>query len=141
MIEHLRRIPLATYTQRHGRAVRVPGQAIVGPKVLVTNNYTQSGGDAFAVYFRAAGLGPIVGGRTQGATIGNVSMPALVDNGEVGVPALAYQPGGGRLAVENTGAVPDIEVEPALVEPSSEPDPQLAAAIAAILKQLPPRSP
>jgi tricorn protease len=138
MIEHLRRIPLAAYASRHGNHVRVPGAAVIGPKVLVTNHYAGSGGDAFATYFRIAGLGPIVGGRTQGATVGNITMPALVDGGEIGVPALAYVPGSGP-PTENTGVVPDIEVEPALVETAAEPDPQLAAAIAAILPKLPPR--
>jgi len=138
MIEHLRRIPLAAYAQRHGDNVRVPDQAVVGPKVLVTNHYTRSGGDAFAVYFRAAGLGPIIGGRTEGATIGNVGMPSLIDNGELGVPALAFAPAAGGPAVENAGVVPDLEVEPALVEPSPEPDPQLAAAITSILQRLAP---
>lgn len=136
MIEHLRRIPLAAYAQRHGNNVRVPAQAVVGPKVLLTNNYTVSGGDAFAAYFRAAELGPIIGGRTEGATVGNVGMPQLVDSGEIGVPALAFQPPAGGAAVENAGVVPDLEIEPALIEPSAEPDPQLAAAITAVLQQL-----
>lgn len=38
--------------------------------------------------------------------------------------------------VENAGVAPDVEVEPARVEPAQEPDPQLAAAIAAIVQQL-----
>jgi tricorn protease len=117
----------------------VPGAAVHGPKVLLTNSYTVSGGDAFAAYFRTAGLGRIIGGRTQGATIGNVGMPALVDGGEIGVPALAYVPRAGAPPTENAGVVPDVEVEPALVEPSPEPDPQLAAAIAEVARQLPPR--
>lgn len=53
--------------------------------------------------------------------------------------ALAYLPAAGSPAVENAGVAPDVEVEPALVEPAPEPDPQLAAAIAAIARQLPPR--
>jgi tricorn protease len=136
MIAHLRRTPLAAYTQRHGNPVRVPGQAVFGPKVLLTNNYTGSGGDAFATYFRIAGLGPIIGSRTAGRTVGNVGMPGLVDDGEIDVPALAYAPPSPGAAVENAGVAPDLEVEPALVEPSAEPDPQLAAAIKAILQQL-----
>lgn len=136
MIEHLARRPLAVFTQRHGNAVRVPGAAIAGPKVLLTNRNTVSGGDNFAAYFRAAGLGPIIGGRTEGAVVGNVTMPQLVDNGELGVPALAHAPGAAP-AVENIGVVPDLEVEPALIESAAEPDPQLAAAIAAIVAGLP----
>jgi C-terminal processing protease CtpA/Prc len=41
--------------------------------------------------------------------------------------------------VENAGVIPDVEIEPALVEPSPEPDPQLARAVAAILQQQPRR--
>jgi tricorn protease len=136
MIEHLRRIPLAAYGQRHGNDTRVPGAAVHGPKVLLTNNNTISGGDAFAIYFRAAGLGPIVGSRTAGATIGNVGMPLLVDNGEVGVPALAFKPPAGGPQVENAGVTPDVEVAPEIDEHAQEPDPQLAKAIAVILGQL-----
>src|SRR5262249_47473018 len=138
MIEHLRRIPLAAYAPRHGNHVRVPGAAVIGPKVLLTNHDAASGGAGFATSFRAAGLGPVLGGRTEGATVGNVGMPQLVDGGEIGVPALAYVPGSGP-AVENAGVIPDIEVEPALIEAAAEPDPQLAAAIASIVSRLPPR--
>ncbi|MEA2603257.1 MAG: tricorn protease [Acidobacteriota bacterium] len=136
MIEHLRRIRLGTYEQRYGNDLRVPGVAVYGPKVLLTNNNTMSGGDAFAIYFRVAGLGPIVGGRTAGATIGNVGMPQLVDNGEVGVPALAFKPAAGSPQVENAGVTPDVEVAPGIEENAEEPDPQLARAITAILGEL-----
>jgi tricorn protease len=136
MIEHLGRVQLGAYSSRHGNDLRVPTAAVYGPKVLLTNGNTGSGGDAFAIYFRAARLGPNVGTRTTGATIGNVGMPLLVDSGEVGAPALAYKPPAGGPQVENAGVAPDLEVEGAVAEGAEEPDPQLARAIAVILGEL-----
>ena len=90
MIEHLRRITLAHEASRHGNDLRVPGLAMEGPKVLLANQNTISGGDSFAIYFRNAAIGPIIGTRTAGATVGNVGMPSLIDGGEAAVAALAY---------------------------------------------------
>jgi tricorn protease len=140
MIEHLRRITLAREASRHGNDLRIPGLAVEGPKVLLANQNTISGGDSFAIYFRRAALGPIIGTRTAGATIGNVGMPSLVDGGEVAVAALAYwergDDGVGRWAYENRGVVPDLEVVDAYDREALEPDPQLAKAIEVIRKQL-----
>jgi tricorn protease len=140
MIEHLRRITLAHEASRYGNDLRVPGLAVEGSKVLIANQNTISGGDSFAIYFRNAAIGPIIGTRTAGATVGNVGMPSLIDGGEAAVAALAYwEPAGNgtsRWAVENRGVVPDIEIRDVYDRSAAEPDPQLAKAIDVIREQL-----
>jgi hypothetical protein len=46
----LRRQTIANYAPREGNDLRVPGAAINGTKVMITNEYTISGGDAFAYF-------------------------------------------------------------------------------------------
>lgn len=131
IIEHLQRRTIARYGSRNADDVRVPLMNVDGPKVMLANAYTISGGDAFAAYFHETRLGPIVGERTAGATIGNVGMPSLIDGGEVAVPALAYRTPADA-PVENRGVVPDVAVAPAFDVYAADADPQLAAAIARI---------
>lgn len=145
MIEHLQRHTLAREASRHGNDLRIPTMTVDGPKTLLTNQFTISGGDSFAIYFRNAKLGPIVGARTAGATVGNVGMPQLIDGGEAAVAALAYwepgERGAGRWAVENRGVVPDVEVAAAPL--LGDADPQLERAIALMneaLRAAPPKS-
>lgn len=134
-IELLRRQTIVNYAPREGNDLRVPGAAINGPKVMLVNEYTSSGGDSFAYYFKKTNIGTIIGSRTMGATIGNVGTPPAIDEGEVETAALALWDivgGQSRWVVENKGVVPDISVDnrPDLVVAGR--DPQLEKAIEVI---------
>jgi tricorn protease len=134
-IELLRRQTIANYAPRDGNSLRVPGAAINGAKVLITNEYNISGGDAFAYFYQKAKIGQIVGMRTAGATIGNVGTPATIDEGHVETSALALWDsinGQSKWIVENRGVIPEIPVDnrPDLVV--SGRDPQLEKAIEVI---------
>ncbi len=138
-IELLRRRTIADYAPREGNALRVPGAAVTGAKVLIVNEYNISGGDAFAYFFQKAKIGQIVGMRTAGATIGNVGTPATIDDGQVETSALALSEtvgGQRRPVVENRGVVPDVIIDnrPDLVVNGR--DPQLEKAIEIIKMKL-----
>ena len=104
--------------------------------VCIINEYAGSGGDAFPYYFRAYGLGPLIGKRTWGGLIAIGGEPPLVDGGYVTCPSTAFVDMGGQLAVEGHGVDPDIEGDnrPDLVIDGQ--DPQLEAAIEEVLRAI-----
>ncbi len=135
-IELLDRPPLAYWAVRDGQDWQWPPVAHFGPKVMLINGWSGSGGDAFPDYFRRAGLGPLVGERTWGGLIGISGAPGLVDGGGVTVPTFRmYTPGGDWFA-EGHGVEPDIEVVGDPGELARGRDPQLERAIEVALQQL-----
>lgn len=135
--EKLSRKLLSEITQRYGADVPNPGAAIYGPKVILANEWSGSGGDAFPYYFRKIGAGPVIGKRTWGGLVGISGSPALMDGGGVTVPQFGiWSPQDGKWIAENRGIEPDIEVSntPDLLNQGH--DPQLERAIAYIMDQL-----
>ena len=121
---------------RSGNDWQTPFMSQIGPKVMLINAWSGSGGDAFPYYFRAAGLGPLIGTRTWGGLIGYSGCPALVDGGRLTVPTFSFYNTDGEWDVENYGVDPDIEVvdDPSLMLNGG--DPQLDRAIAEVLEAL-----
>jgi len=136
IVDLLRRPLMSKVTTREGLDWSSPSQAIYGPKVLLINEMSGSGGDALPWYFRKAGLGPLVGKRTWGGLVGIGGYPELIDGGTVTAPSGAIYGLNGEWEVENQGIAPDIDVErdPAIVRGGR--DPQLEAAIAAAMQAL-----
>lgn len=110
MIEYFRRTTMSYWAQRDVESFRTPRFAHDGPKVMLINAYSSSGGDALPYYFRQAGLGPLVGTRTWGGLIGISGAPPLVDGGAVLPPTFRFYDTEGRWVVENEGVSPDVEV-------------------------------
>jgi len=137
--------PLYNYwAVRDGKDWQWPPVAHVGPKVMLMNGWSGSGGDAFPFYFRQAGLGPLIGTRTWGGLIGISGAPPLVDGGEVTVPTFGIYSTDGKWIVEGHGVDPDIEVIDDPEKMADGGDPQLERAIAEVMKRLaekPPRPP
>jgi tricorn protease len=136
IVEYLSRKPLAVGTSRDGADQVFPLGGIYGPKVMVTNEFAGSGGDALPWLFRRAGLGKLVGRRTWGGLVGIGSMPELIDGGGITAPNLGIWNVSGEYDVENRGIEPDIEVEqdPAAVRQGR--DPQLEKAVEVVLQEL-----
>jgi tricorn protease len=105
--------------------------AHVGRKALLVNHITMSAGENFAYYFRKLGLGPLIGSRTWGGLTGLNPVPNLLDGGYVNVPNAPFFDGDQEWIIEGHGLDPDIPVE---YDPAAKGDPQLDAAIAALLK-------
>ncbi|GJQ64371.1 MAG: tricorn protease [Melioribacteraceae bacterium] len=135
-IELLNRAPLAYWAVRDGKTWQWPPQANFGPKVMLINGWSGSGGDAFPDYFRKSGLGKLVGTRTWGGLIGISGAPSLIDGGAVTVPTFRmYNPEGGWFK-EGYGVDPDIPVEDDPAEMAKGKDPQLQKAVDVILEEL-----
>lgn len=140
-IEMLGRKTINHWGVRDGQDWQWPAVAHNGPKAMLINGWSGSGGDLFPHYFKKAGLGPLIGRRTWGGLIGISGSPALIDGGNVTVPTFGIYSKEGQWVVEGYGVDPDIEVmdDPALLAQGR--DPQLDRAIQeveAALKKNPP---
>ncbi|MDE3056743.1 MAG: PD40 domain-containing protein [Bacteroidota bacterium] len=143
-IELLDRKPLAFWAVRDGKKWEWPPVANFGPKVMLINGWSGSGGDAFPDYFREAKLGPLIGMRTWGGLIGISGNPALIDGGGITVPTFRMYDPNGKWFAEGHGVDPDIKVvdDPAQMAKGS--DPQLEKGIETVmqlLKEHPPVNP
>jgi tricorn protease len=136
IVEYLQRKLMSVATARDGADFLQPQGAIFGPKVMITNEFAGSGGDAMPWYFRRAGVGKLVGTRTWGGLVGLMGYPPLMDGGAVMAPSAAIWNPNGTYDVENHGIAPDVEVDqdPTLVRQGH--DPQLEKAIEVVMEEL-----
>jgi tricorn protease len=140
-IELLNRPILSYWAVRDAPSWQWPPVAHRGAQVMLINGWSGSGGDAFPFYFRAAGLGPLIGARTWGGLIGISGSPALVDGGAVTVPTFRMYDPKGTWFAEGHGVEPDIAVEEDPTALANGKDPQLERAIAEVMdrvRKLPP---
>jgi tricorn protease len=135
-IEMLNRAPLAFWAIRDGSAWPWPPYAHFGPKVMLINGWSGSGGDAFPDFFRKKGLGPLVGKRTWGGLIGISGTPAFVDGGSITAPSFRMYNPDGTWFKEGHGVDPDIVVDEDLGAMAKGVDPQLERAIKEIKDEL-----
>jgi len=131
-IELLNRTPLAFWATRDGELLPWPPFSNFGPKVMLINGWSGSGGDAFPDYFRKKALGPLIGARTWGGLIGISGAPDLIDGGAITVPTFRMINPDGTWFKEGHGVDPDIEVREDLGSMARGIDPQLVRAIAEI---------
>ena len=135
-IELLNRKPLAYWAVRDGRTWQWPPVAHFGPKAMLINGWSGSGGDAFPDYFRKAGLGPLIGSRTWGGLIGISGAPSLIDGGRLTVPTFRMYNPDGTWFREGHGVDPDIAVPEDPAQLARGVDVQLERAIAEVMAQL-----
>jgi tricorn protease len=104
--------PLMNYwSTREGENFQTPVRSILGPKTMMINEYSSSGGDALPWMFRKAKVGQLVGRRTWGGLVGIYDYPTLIDGGSVTAPRVAFRDAEGNLDVENKGVAPDIDID------------------------------
>jgi len=137
-VSHLLRKPKALGVQRWGKRTTtiIPQMVIAGPKVLVINQFSGSGGDALPWYFKMEKAGTVVGVRTWGGLVGIGGYPSLMDGGMVTAPRIAVEGLDGTFPVENHGVDPDVEVwqDPQLMRQGH--DPQLEKSVEIAMQQL-----
>jgi tricorn protease len=129
---------------RDGRDWQTPSIAHTGPKVMLANGWSGSGGDCFPWLFKKQGLGSLIGTRTWGGLIGMTGAPVLIDGGSVTVPTFSIYDTDGRWVIEGHGVDPDIPIEDDPSRMQDGADPQLDRAIQEVLHSLqsqPPRPP
>jgi tricorn protease len=135
-VEMLSRKTLNYWGVRDGHDWSWPRIANDGPKAMLVNGWSGSGGDCFPFYFQKAGLGPLIGTRTWGGLIGITGTPSLIDDGGVTVPTFGIYNTKGEWIIEGHGVDPDIQVvdDPSLMAKGA--DPQLDRAITEVMKSL-----
>jgi tricorn protease len=121
---------------REGAEMASPLSSIYGPKAMIINEMSGSGGDAMPWYFRKAGVGPLVGKKTWGGLIGIYDYPNLMDGGSITAPRIAIYGLNGEWEVENVGISPDITVEDDPKKVREGHDPQLEAAVQVVMDAL-----
>ncbi len=117
IIDMLKRPLRNCAVSREGEKFCSPLAQIYGPKTMIINEMSGSGGDALPWMFRQDKVGPLVGTRTWGGLVGIYGYPPLMDGGLVTAPRVAIYGLHGEWEVENHGIPPDIEVEN---DPASE---------------------
>jgi tricorn protease len=136
IIQVLGRQLLSYWAPRYGAIYRTPSGSILGPKVMLINEFSGSGGDAMPWYFHYTKLGPLVGKRTWGGLVGISGYPALMDGGTVTSPSFGFFSPSGQWSVENHGVPPDIEVDMDPKSVAAGHDPQLERAVEAAMAEL-----
>ncbi len=136
LIEILARKPLNYWKRRGLEPEATPLLSHNGPKAMLINGLSSSGGDALPYYFRKLGLGVIIGTRTWGGLIGLSGNPALADGGMMSASTFRILSTDNKWVVENEGVTPDIEVldRPELIAAGA--DPSVERAVAELLRTL-----
>ena len=136
IVDVLKRFPLSGAVERDGKPIHDPVGAIFGPKVMLINQNSGSGGDAMPWYFRKAGIGKLVGTRTWGGLVGIGGYPTLLDGGYVMAPRYAIYGLNGDWEVENRGIPPDVAVDLLPKETAAGHDAQLEEGVRLVLEEL-----
>ncbi|HEX2921069.1 MAG TPA: PDZ domain-containing protein [Bacteroidales bacterium] len=113
-----------------------PAVAHDGPKAMLINGYSSSGGDAFPYFFRKMGLGKLIGTRTWGGLVGISGNAELVDGGYVSVPQFGIFDKEDGWIIEGIGVYPDVEVVDRPEQLAKGIDPSIEKAVEILLKEL-----
>jgi tricorn protease len=125
------------YWHRNGlEPSKAPGIAHDGPKVMLINGYSASGGDAFPYFFKKMGLGKLIGTRTWGGLIGISGNARLVDGGNISVPQFGIFDQEDGWIIEGIGVYPDIEVVDRPEQLAKGIDPSIEKAVEVLLQEL-----
>lgn len=119
-----------------GRPFQLPA-GILGPKVLLINEYAGSGGDFFPWVFRQQGAGPLIGSRTWGGLVKSSVHYPFIDGGAMTAPDNAvFDPINNEWIGENIGIAPDIDIRQDAQAMAEGRDVQIEKAVKETLKLL-----
>ena len=136
MVDLLDRTTLSYWHRNKLHPLRSPAIANDGPKAMLINGYSSSGGDAFPYYFRKMGLGTLIGTRTWGGLVGISNNAGLVDGGHIYVPQFGVYDENADWVVEGVGVYPDIEVVDRPEQTAKGIDPSIEKAVEVLLEKL-----
>ena len=137
IIERLRRELVMVDIARNGAPNANPGAMILGPKVLLADEFSASDGDLVTYRFKAYKMGPVIGKRTWGGVVGIRGALPMLDGGILNRPEFSrYDVAGKTWAIEGVGVEPDIVVDNDPAKEYAGEDQQLDKAIAVILDLL-----
>lgn len=136
MVDLMKRSLRAAYTNEvpQGKPGVLPA-GILGPKVLLINELSGSGGDFFPWVFRQQNVGQLIGSTTWGGLVKSSVHYLLIDGGAVTAPDNAiFDPVSNKWIAENTGIAPDIAVRQDAKALKAGRDPQLERAVEELMK-------
>ena len=135
IIERLRREP-AMYTVARNGSVNVdPAGQVLGPKVLLLDQFSASDGDIVGYRFRKHRLGPIIGQRSWGGVVGIRGSLPFLDGGILNRPEFSrFDLEAREWIMEGVGVEPDITVVNNPADEFAGKDDQLTRAIEEIRK-------
>jgi tricorn protease len=137
IIERLRREMVMVDIARNRMPQPDPGAMIVGPKVLIADEFSASDGDLVTWRFKTSKIGPVVGKRTWGGVVGIAGTLPFLDGGFLNKPEFSrYDVTGKTWIIEGVGVEPDIDVDNDPAREYAGEDQQLDKAIAVILDLL-----
>jgi len=114
-----------------------PGKMMLGPKVLLIDNYSASDGDLFPYGFKKHQLGKVIGKRSWGGVVGIRGSLPFVDGADLRKPEFAsYSADESKWIIEGIGVEPDIEIDNDPTREYEGIDDQLNKAIEVILDEL-----
>ncbi len=137
IIERLRREPVEWTVARNGEVDVDPSGQVLGPKVLLIDEFSASDGDIVAYRFRKYKLGPIIGKRSWGGVVGIRGTLPLLDGGYLMRPEFSrFDLAGKEWIMEGKGVEPDIVVDNDPAHEFAGVDDQLNRAIEEIKVEL-----
>jgi tricorn protease len=137
IIERLRRELVLVDIARNQTPQTNPGAMIVGPKVLLADEFSASDGDLVTWRFKTHKIGPVIGKRTWGGVVGISGTLPFLDGGVLNKPEFSrYDVAGKAWVIEGVGVEPDIYVDNDPAKEYAGEDQQLDKAIAVILDLL-----
>src|SRR3990172_2384411 len=137
VIERLRRDIAMIDIARNAARTTDPGGLVLGPKVMLLDEFSASDGDIVAYRFKKYNLGTVIGKRSWGGVVGIRGSLALLDGGYLNKPEFSrYDLEGKEWIMEGVGVEPDIFVDNDPAKEYSGVDEQLNRAIEEVLKQM-----
>jgi len=125
------------YWHRNGlQPNKSPGISHDGPKAMLINGYSSSGGDALPYFFKKMGLGKLIGTRTWGGLVGISGNARLVDGTVISVPQFGIFDENEEWIIEGVGVYPDIEVVDRPEQLAKGIDPCIEKAVEVLLQEL-----
>ena len=129
VIERLRRVLYAMGNSRHFGDTTYPWNVFHGHMVCLVNESAGSDGDIVTESFRILGLGPIIGTRSWGGTVGIRGGKPHVDGSVTMIPEFGFWDEKRGYDMENSGVTPDHEIDNTPMDDIAGRDAQLDKAI------------
>jgi tricorn protease len=137
IIERLRREVAMIDIARNTSYNPDPDGTIVGPKVMLLDEFSASDGDIVAYRFKKHKIGPVIGKRSWGGVVGIRGSLPLLDGGYLNKPEYSrYDAEGKEWIMEGKGVEPDIFVDNDPAREFAGEDQQLDKAIEVVLELL-----
>lgn len=138
IIERLSREISRSNIARNAESIsHTPTKMMLGPKVLLINNYSASDGDLFPYGFKKHSLGKVIGKRSWGGVVGIRGSLPFIDGADLRKPEFAsYSADESKWIIEGYGVDPDIEIDNDPAHEYVGIDDQLNKAIEVILEEL-----